>query len=252
MQTVVNGVLTNYELVNPKAKSPVVILHGWGSNSSYWTPLAKQLSSYYRYYLLDLPGFGGTKNLPLDSDVPEYTQFVKDFIDKLKLKNLVLVGHSFGGQVTSDFAIKHPNRLAKITLIDPAIIRVRGPKVLLKIFITKVLKPITRLLPLHLMNGLLSFYAPPEYVQANTYLRTVLRKILKYNLGPKLNLIKTPTEVIWGSDDHVIPYMGKRLVENIPDANLHVIYPAGHLPHLTHPDKLALILNKILSENEPA
>jgi len=78
-----------------------------------------------------------------------------------------------------------------------------------------------------------------------------LKKILRQDIGAKVNLIKVPTEIIWGSDDHVIPYMGKFLVENIPTANLHVIYPAGHLPHLTHPAKLATVLNQIL-EDEPA
>ncbi|MEK7524935.1 MAG: alpha/beta hydrolase [Patescibacteria group bacterium] len=252
MQTVINGVLTNYELVNPKARTPVIILHGWGSNSSYWTPLAKLLSDKYRYYLLDLPGFGGTRELAASSDIPEYTQFVKNFAQKLKLENLILVGHSFGGQITGDYSIKFGNDLKKIILIDPAIIRVRSLKTMLKIGATKIIKPLISLFPTPIKNSILSLYAPPEYVQANKYLRSVLRKILKYDLSHKLHLIKTPTEVIWGSDDHVIPYMGKFLVENIPTANLHVVYPAGHLPHLTHTNKLAAILNQILSENEPA
>lgn len=251
MQTVINGVLTHYELINPKAAKTVLILHGWGSNASYWLPLVKLLTNSCRYICLDLPGFGGTREINPNSDVPEYRQFVKDFADKQRLKKYILVGHSFGGQITGDFAIKHPKELTKIILISPALIRVRGPKTLLKIGITKVIKPIVKLFPVSVANSILALYAPPEYVTANHYLKSILHKILKYNLGPKLHLIKIPTEIIWGSDDHVIPYMGKFLVENIPTANLHVIYPAGHLPHLTHTAKLATVLNQIL-EDEPA
>lgn len=248
MQTVVNGVLTNYELVNPKAKTPVIILHGWGSNASYWMPLARLLSGKYRYHLLDLPGFGGTKELAKNSDIPEYTQFVKDFVDKQKLQKFTLAGHSFGGQVAGDFALNYPEKLTKLILIDAAIIRIRTMKTKLKIMITKAIKPLTMLLPPTARNKILSLYAPSEYVKANSYLRSVLHQILKYDLSEKIHLIKVKTDIVWGSDDHVIPYLGKRLVENIPNANLQVIYPAGHLPHLTHPAKLAAVLNQILND----
>lgn len=248
MQTVINGILTNYELVNPKAKAPVVILHGWSSNASYWLPLAKLLSEKHRYYLLDLPGFGGTKNLAPNSDVPEYSQFVERFAAKMDLKKFVLSGQSFGGQVAGDFAIRYPEKLTRLILIDSATIRNRTLKIKIKIILTKLFKPLTRLLSDKYKNKIISLYAPPEYVRANSYLRSVLHQILKYDLSKKIHLIKVKTEIIWGSEDKVIPYMGKFLVENIPEANLHVIYPAGHLPHLTHPAKLAAVLNQILND----
>lgn len=247
MQTVINGILTNYEVINPTAKSTVLILHGWGSNSSYWLPLAKLLSPKYRYYLLDLPGFGGTRNLSPNSDIPEYTQFVKDFADKLRLKNFLLVGHSFGGQIAADFAIKHGHQLKKLILIDAAVIRTRGPKTWVKIGLTKIIKPLVSLFPTHVTNSILRLYAG-DYARSNDYQKRVLHQILKYNLGLKLHLIKVPTEIIWGSEDRVIPYTGKHLVETIPDARLYIIYGSGHLPHLTHPTKLAAVLNKILND----
>lgn len=248
MQIVVEWILTNYELINPKAKTPVIILHGWGQNSSHWLPLAKEISSRFRLYLLDLPGFGGTKNLALNSDVPEYSQFVERFAAKMGLKKFVLSGHSFGGQVAGDFAVRYPEKLTRLVIIDAAVIRVRGLRTKLKIVLAKIIKPVTWILSPNLRRLLVSLYAAPEYVTANEFQKSVFRQILKYNLGPKLHQIKTPTEIIWGSDDHVIPYKGKFLVENIPNANLRVIYPAGHLPHLTHPAKLAAVLNQILND----
>ncbi len=246
MQTVINGVLTNYEVINPKAKSPAIILHGWGQNGSLWLPLAKLLSDDYCYYLLDLPGFGGTRNLAKNSDVPEYTSFVKNFSDKLKLKNFVLLGHSFGGQVACDFTIKYPELVNHLILVDAAVIRVRSPITWIKLGIAKVLKPFLSFLPTQTINSILRLYAV-DYAKANEYQMSVLHKILKYNLGTKLHLIKVPTEIIWGSEDKVIPYVGKYLVENISDARLHVIYGCGHHPHLSHPQKTAAILNDILS-----
>ena len=225
MQTVINGVLTNYELINPKAKFPVVVLHGWGQNSGHWLPLAKKVSDRFRLYLLDLPGFGGTKNLADGSGIPEYVKFIKNFVTKNNLKRITLIGHSF---------VRKRNLLTR-----------------LKILAAKIIKIPTLLLPNSLRKRILTLTASRDYAQANPYQRSVLKKILRQDIGAKVNLIKVPTEIIWGSDDHVIPYMGKFLVENIPTANLHVIYPAGHLPHLTHPAKLATVLNQIL-EDEPA
>lgn len=246
MQTVINGVLTNYEVVNPKAKSPVVILHGWGQNASLWLPLTKLLSENHRYYLLDLPGFGGTKNLAKNSDIPEYTSFVKNFSDKLKLKNFVLLGHSFGGQVACDFTIKYPELLNCLVLVDAAVIRRRTIKTILIQAIAKLFKPIKQIVPIGLISQIHERIAH-DYSHSNDYQKSVLRQILKYDLSPKLHLIKVPTEIIWGSEDKVIPYVGKYLVENISDARLHVIYGCGHHPYLTHPQKLAGVLNKILS-----
>ena len=242
MQTVIDGILTNYEAVNPKAKSSIVILHGWRQNASLWLPVAKLLPKNNSYYLLDLPGFGGTRDLAPNSDVPEYTTFVKDFTNKLKLKSFVLLGHSFGGQVACDFAIKYPKLVNRLVLVDAAVIRTRGLLTKAKILIAKIFKPIKRV-------GLISQIHEKiahDYSHSNDYQKSVLRQIINYDLSPKLHLIKVPTEIIWGSEDKVIPYVGKYLVENISNARLHVIYGCDHSPHLTHPQKLADILCKIL------
>ncbi|MBI2325970.1 alpha/beta hydrolase [Candidatus Collierbacteria bacterium] len=245
MQTVTNGVLTNYEVVNPKAKSRVVILHGWRQNAALWLPLVKLLSEDNCYYLLDLPGFGGTGDLAANSNVPEYTTFVKNFTDKLKLKNFVLLGHSFGGQVASDFAIKYPKLVNRLVLVDAAVIRHETPITTLIKSLAKFFKPISQILPISLISQIHEKIAH-DYSHSNDYQKSVLRQIINYDLSPKLHLIKVSTEIIWGSKDKVIPYVGKYLVENIPDARLHVIYGTGHSPHLTHPQKLADILCKIL------
>lgn len=246
MQIIVDGVLTNYELVNPKADGAVILLHGWGSSSSYWLSVAKNFPGQYRYYLLDLPGFGGTKNLENNSNVPEYTQFVISFIQKLNLKKVILVGHSFGGQIGVDLAIRQPDILDRLILISPAAVRTRSFIVKSKIALTKVLKLPLKFLPTIISKFMLSLYTPHEYVIANQYQRTVLDQILKYDLSSKVHSIKVKTDIIWGSEDRVIAYMGKFLVENILEANLHVLYGVGHLPNLTHPDKLTSVMNKIL------
>lgn len=249
MQTVVNGVLTNYEVVNPQGKSTLVILHGWGSALSYWLPLTKLLSPRTKIILVDLPGFGGTSPLPGKPDVPEYTQFTKSLIQKLGLKKIILAGHSFGGQIALDFALKYPSDLRSIILIAPAAIRERSKSAKIKIRIAKIIKPLFSLLPGGSFEKFLGWYTPKDYANSNEYQRQVLNNIVVYNLKPFLNQVKVITDIIWGSEDFVIPYMGKYLAENIRNSKLHVIYGANHLIHHTHPQKLADTINQIITSS---
>ncbi|KKT40716.1 hypothetical protein A3K29_00190 [Candidatus Collierbacteria bacterium RIFOXYB2_FULL_46_14] len=246
MQTVVDGVLTNYEVFNPEQVNTLVILHGWGSSLQFWIPIAKQLSPNLRIILLDLPSFGSTAPLPNDPNIPEYTLFVKAFTQKLKLSHFILSGHSFGGQVTLDYALKFPHDLKSIILVSPAVVRERSKSAKFKIILAKVLRPLFSILPKHSFERFLGWYTPRDYSNSTEYQRRVLKKIVVYDLKPFLNQVKIPTDIIWGSEDFVIPYMGKYLAEHILDSHLHVIYGAHHLLYLTHPKKLVDVLSQII------
>jgi pimeloyl-ACP methyl ester carboxylesterase len=248
MQTVINGVLTNYSDINPKQKRTIVILHGWGSSISYWLPLTKLLPLKVRVILIDLPGFGSTSPLPDKPGVPEYTIFVRHFTQKLNLKNFILAGHSFGGQITLDYALKDPKDLKSIILIAPAAIRERSKFTQTKIKLTKVIKPLFSLLPHNTFEKFLGWSTPSDYSNSNEYQRGVLNKIVIYNLKPFLKAVTIPTDIIWGSEDFVIPNMGKFLAENIPNSHLHVIYGANHLIHLSQSHQLADIINQIITD----
>jgi len=249
VQIVVNGVLTNYLDINPKQKQTLIILHGWGSSSLNWVKLTSLLSTSTRYILLDLPGFGSTGPLPNEPNIPEYTDFVKAFADKLHLHRFILAGHSFGGQIALDFSVKYPEKLISTILIAPAAIRERSKSAQFKISFAKTIRPLFRILPRWVHDKFLAWYSPSDYSHSNEYQRQVLRKIVTYNLKSKLHLVKALTHVIWGSDDFIIPYMGKYLAEHIPHATLNVIYGTGHLIHLDKPGRLSEIINSIISHD---
>lgn len=250
MQIVVSGVLTNYLDINPKQKNTLVILHGWGSSISYWVPLSNLLTPKIRVILVDLPGFGSTGPLPDKPDVPEYTNFVRSFTQKLSLKNFILSGHSFGGQITLDYALKYPKDLKSIILIAPAAIRERSKLTQTKIKLTKIIKPLFSLLPHSTFEKFLGWSTPSDYSNSNEYQKKVLGKIVIYNLKPYLKDLQVPTDIVWGSEDFVIPNMGNYLAENIHDSHLHVIYGANHLIHHSHVKKLADIINQIIVERD--
>lgn len=246
MQLVVNGVLTNYLDINSKQKQTLVILHGWASSLSFWLPMAQLLSPRWRIVLLDLPGFGFTPPIDDTPDIPEYTHFVRSFAKRLKLRKFILVGHSFGGQIALDYALKFPTDLINLILVAPAAIREKSKILKFKIRLASAIRPFLSKSSYRYLEQFLGWYTPIDYSNSNEYQRKVLRKIAGYNLKPLLHLLSVPTDIIWGSLDLVIPNAGKYLLKKISRSRLHIIPGASHLVNLTHTEKLAKIINSIL------
>lgn len=105
------------ELGNGK---PLVILHGLFGFSDNWQTHAKKFSEYYRVILVDLRNHGHSPW----SDEFSYQLMVDDLfelLNKLYLKDVILLGHSMGGKVAMHFAQSHPDLLEKIIIVDMGI-----------------------------------------------------------------------------------------------------------------------------------
>lgn len=248
MQVVVDGVLTNYTSSNPKAKKTLVILPGWANTSQNWQAVIQNLPENYHYITLDLPGFGQSNFLPGTPNVPEYSDFVVAFIEKLKLNKPLILGHSFGGQVAMELSTRYPEKISSLLLLSPAGIRIKTHYVKARVKFAKLIKSLKKITPTPLYNYLLSKVASKDYLNAHSKQRDILNRILNFDLSTKLNQIKVPTHILWGDQDHVIPYMGKFLAENIPDSKLTVLYGMDHLPHIRKPQEFAQQLSEILDD----
>lgn len=246
MQTIVNGRLLNYLEVNPKSNKPFIILHGWGHTAAMWLEFSKLLDPRFHYYLIDLPAFGGSTYLLGNPDIPHYSEVILSFINKLKLKHPLILGHSFGGQITLDLAINHPQLLEDIFLLSPAGIRKRSLRTNVKIFLARHFTRLLLLLPISIRRFISSRFGSSDYANSNPHQRTVLKNIIQYDLSSKLHLIEDPVHLLWGSEDHAIPYTGKFMAESIPNSTLDIIYGQGHNPYITKPDLLAKVINRYL------
>jgi len=251
MQTVIDGILTNFLVVNPKAKCDVLVLHGWGHNATLWGPTTQKLDSRYRYTLLDLPSFGATQNLPPNSNIPEFTEFIAKFIAKQKLKKTIVIGHSFGGQIALDLAAHRPNLVENLILIAPAGIRNNNPNTNLKLTLINLfstsLKPLHKFLPFLITPQLKDRLASADYRAASPQNREVLKEIIRYDLSDKLRKITTPTLIIWCELDRELPNFSKTLAHNIKNSRLRILYGSDHNPHLNKAADLAETINHYLS-----
>ena len=93
----VNGLKINYE---EKGEGDlIVLLHGWGSNITLFANMIELLSKKYKVVAMDMPGFGKSEEPKEPWDVSAYVQFVIDFLKEYDAKEVMLLGHSFGGRV---------------------------------------------------------------------------------------------------------------------------------------------------------
>lgn len=248
MQLVLDGVLSSAERIHPEGEVPVVILPGWGQDSKHWLAFAKRLPSRFTFFLLDLPGFGKTQHLPAGAGIAEYVEWLHTWLDKAEVKNFVLLGHSFGGQVAVAYAAKYPNSLRHLILLSPGALRSKSAKVRFLEQLYRHFGWIKRLTPSGLFQKLRPYLASDDYHQATPEQKAVLSKIVLQDQRSRLPKISAPTDIIWGDKDAEIPYGGKILAEEIPHTRLFVLYGADHSPHLTAPDKLRPVVTDILEQ----
>lgn len=102
--------------------TPVVLLHGVGSNASSFAPLMEVLDRALDVYAWDAPGYGASQPLAIESPHPsDYANALIDVLDTLGLGRVVLVGHSLGSLFAGSFAATHPARVAALALLSPAL-----------------------------------------------------------------------------------------------------------------------------------
>ena len=103
-----------------EADNVLLFIHGLGSYLKAWDRNIPELKNHLRCIALDLPGYGKSGKQIHSGEVSFYVEILNEFIKKLKLKNVSLVGHSMGGQIALAYAIKYPNQIVKLILAAPA------------------------------------------------------------------------------------------------------------------------------------
>ena len=251
----INEINTNY-ITEGSAGTPVVILPGWGATSAVYNLIVKQLAETHRVYVLDLPGFGITSEPPCAWSVDDYTDFVISFIEKLQLKDLILIGHSYGGRIIINLSNREnvPFSVREIILIDSA--GIRNPlteeqqkrqnhfKKLKKFYSNKV---VSAVMP-GALEKLQKKYGSSDYANASPVMKQTLVKAVTQDYTDMLPNIKPAVFLIWGKDDTATPVSDAyKMKELIPNADLQIIADAGHFPFLDQPFEFRKILVNHLS-----
>jgi len=234
----------------------VLLLHGWGANIQTMMPIFNILKDKCRVIALDLPGFG-------ESDIPkepwdsfDYANFVKKFIDKIEIKDIILFGHSHGGRISIILSTHYDNLIEKLILIDSAgLIPKRNAKYYFKVYCFKLLKIVyTTFVKGDTKDKKLeNFYkkfGSVDYKSSQGIMRQTMVKVINDNLIDLLSSIKAPTLLIWGENDEDTPlYMGKLMEERIKDSGLIILKGAGHFSYVDCYEQFKAVIMVFLKDD---
>ncbi len=248
---------------------PLLLLHGFGSSSYSFIHLVEPLSKKYKVYNFDLKGFGDSPK-PKDYRYSIYDQaiLIQQYIKEHNLKNITIIGHSYGGSVALSLALLNQQNIKKMVLISPAAFKQYLPSLILWIQ-----KPII---------GVIGFYVvPSSYEIKESYkyaffdkdkisqdtISVMTRNLEKENakyiyyhatfdlipedidqISQRYKEIEIPTLLIWGENDVVIrKSRGYRLNKYLQNSELKIIKNCGHIPHEEKPDEVIKYLLEFLS-----
>lgn len=240
-QIIINGLLINYYFFLPDKKpiKTLVFLHGWGVDSQLWFKIVPALiNKNYSLYFLDLPGFGQSQVPNTTYGVDEYKKIVYEFVKKLELKNINLIGHSFGGRITIKMAAENPNFLQKVVLVDSAGIYHHSQVKTLKLLIASIIRPLFQFSFMQSFRRKIYQITDSEEYLTIPALSKTFSYIISEDLTPYLSKIKLPTLIIWGDKDHNEASTiadAQLMKKSIKNSKLEILKKAGHFSFLDQP-----------------
>lgn len=231
---------------------PVILMHGWGCNHTTLNSIAAVAQQTNTVYNIDFPGFGDSPEPTTIWGVEDYTRLIEQMVEKLEIKNPVLLGHSFGGRVGILYSSRNP--VKKLILVDAAGIKPkRSLKYYFKVYFFKLSKRIAYLLygkekAEKKIEEKRRKSSSSDYAQATPKMRAILSKVVNEDLCHVMPQIKAPTLLIWGENDTATPLSDAKKMERLIEGSGLVSFPnCGHYSFLDNPRQFAAVLKSFLN-----
>lgn len=232
----------------PEAGPPVVFVHGAGGTHQHWLYQVRNLP-HSPTYAPDLPGHGRSEGQGRDS-ITAYGDWLVAFLNAVGEGQAVLVGHSMGGAIAMDVALRHAERVAGLGLVAtgarlrvaPAIfegIR-QDPEAAVRLICDFAFGPETP--PETVRLGRRQMGAiPPEVLHGD------FAACDAFSVMDRLGEVSAPAFVLCGTQDHLTPLKySTYLREAIPGAVLHLVEGAGHMVMVERPEAVVEVLSSFL------
>lgn len=251
-----------------QGKGPVILfIHGLGGNLSHWQKNITELSKQFHCIAVDLPSYGYSDQLTADSgrnQLEAYEAMIMAFLQKKGLGQVILAGHSMGGQISLMLALDHPALVSRLVLLAPA-----G----LETFTESEARLMTGFTPASffekqdeamIRNSFRqNFYRQPadaeQLIQERIYMKGCpnfknytravsngVRGMLQHPVRNELEKIKQPVLVLFGANDALIPNkllhpaltretLLKEALSQMPNVTTVIIPDCGHLIQFEQP-----------------
>lgn len=243
----------------------ILFIHGLGSSADRWLDIPEALSNYYHTIAVDLVGFGlSDKPADVNYTIEKFAKFILEFIDKKGLNTddgkITLVGHSLGGYIAVEFAIRNKELIEKLVLIDSSGF-LKEPTPLLEqylyaakytsydnvrnVFEQMVSQP-WKVLPAVIYTFITRINSPgAKYPFESAYKNSTTTQI---DLSRLKSIEDVPTLIIWGSNDNLIPMEHSNPFKQVLNkCKVEIIEDAGHTPFVEKPAITCELLHTFLS-----
>jgi pimeloyl-ACP methyl ester carboxylesterase len=208
---------------------PVMYWHGGGTWHGFaW---ARELQSRCRVLLPYHPGFGESADDPGIRSLDDYVSHYVALFDQLQLAQVALIGASFGGFMSADFAMAHPERVSKLILAAP--FGLSSPEYPLPNYGNAPLETLPAWFVID--TALLEPFWPDRWVERREREQASGQRALAGSrTGPAwasgLRALKMPTLILWGRSDRLLPVgLASLWKEELPHAKVRIVDNAGHL-----------------------
>lgn len=243
------------ELTEGGQGSPLLYLHSAGGETE-WTSFHNLLAKNHRVYIPAHPGFSNSDGLDEIDDMDDLVWHYVDLLDELGLKSVPIVGYSLGGWLGTELAIRRPERVEKLILVNSAGLHIDGAP-MAELFIDDIDK-LRELLFFDPDSPVVEQAMPLNYEDSRIVLWLKAREATArvgwnpYLHNPKLlnNLrrVECPTRVIWADNDQLIPVPhGEAFAKGIRNAELHIVKEAGHMMPFEKPEEFTRLVLPFLN-----
>jgi pimeloyl-ACP methyl ester carboxylesterase len=250
----------------------VVLIHGVLVNGTVWGPLVERLSEHARCLIPDLPLGSHRQAMKRDADLspPGLAALIAEFLERLDLDDVTLVGNDTGGALCQLVCVNHPERIGRLVLttcdafenVPPKSIRpavkamARVPGLVADLSLLARLRPVRRasmsIMPLTMEpvpDALVQEWVKP--LRAHGVRRDLVRVARgikpEYTLAAaeRLRGFDRPALIVWGMQDRFFPAEdADRLARTLPNAKLERIQNARTFVQLDAPDRLAELIRE--------
>jgi len=235
----------------------VLFLHGIGGNRHHWREQLPIFATRFKAAAWDARGYGDSDDYAGPLDLGFLTQDILRVLDFFKTQKAHLVGLSMGGRIARNFALRYPERVARLVLANttPGFDAMSPEEVRKFVAERKNRTPES-------MKALISRHARPgayedllasfKALRQASYLKTLEASVAQDRAAP-IQKIRVPTLVVTSDEDKVYPpSVARDMAKRIPGAQLAVISGAGHLSNLEQPAQFnQVVLRFLLAEEKP-
>jgi len=240
---------------------PLLLIHGFGASTFTWRHIAPELALTHRVIAVDLKGFGQSDK-PFDGRYSVFDQaaLIAQLIEDKDLRNLTIIGHSFGGGVALRLALeadqRFAGRISKLVLLDtiaypqniPMFFRILDMPLVSHLGVRMVPPSVQTRVALRIAYFDDSKIDPDEVETYAAPLKTAAgkhaiihsaRQIMPEDLAQiseRYKSIKLPTLILWCDHDRIVPLeVGLKLRRSLPNSTLRLVEDCGHMPQEEQP-----------------